>query len=83
MIAIYLEDVLSRQGISVRELSMRADVPYTTMLELVRGKKAVEKAAAWTVYRIARVLDVTVEDMVLGALRDRDRMAAESMKEKE
>ena len=73
MIPIYLEELLKKQGISVRTLSKRADVPYTTMLELVRGKKAVEKAASGTVYRIARVLDVSMEELVIGALRDREQ----------
>ncbi|MGN1084503.1 MAG: helix-turn-helix domain-containing protein [Lachnospiraceae bacterium] len=54
--------VVKKQGISVRTLAKRADVPYTTMLELVRGKKAVEKAVSGTVYRIARVLDVSMEE---------------------
>ena len=72
MIPIYLEELLKKQGISVRTLAKRADVPYTTMLELVRGKKAVEKAASGTVYRIARVLDVSMEELVIGALRDRE-----------
>lgn len=68
-----MEDLLKKQGLSVRALSIRADVPYTSMLELVRGKKAVEKAAAGTVYRIARVLGVSMEELVIGALDDRVR----------
>ena len=75
MISIFLEDLLKKQGISVRALSKRADVPYTTMLELVRGKKALERAATETVYRISCVLDVTMEELVTGALRDREQKA--------
>jgi plasmid maintenance system antidote protein VapI len=71
VISIFLEDLLSKQGISVSALSRRSGVPYSTTHELVHGKKALEKAAAETVYRISRVLDVSMEELVIGALRDK------------
>ena len=64
-----------KQGISVRALSRSADVPYSTMHELVHGKKALERAAAETVYRISCALGVSMEELVIEALKDKERNA--------
>ena len=72
---IFLEDLLKKQGISVRALSRSTGIPYTTTLELVRGKKALEKTAALTVYRISCAVDVSMEELVIEALKDKERKA--------
>lgn len=59
----------------MRALSRSTGVPYSTTHELVHGKKALEKAAALTVYRISCALGVSMEELVVEALKERDRNA--------
>ncbi len=80
---MYLEELRLKQGISVRTLAKRAEVPYTTMLELVRGKKSVERAAAETVFRISNVLNVSMEEIIVESIRERERKEKEMNEEKE
>lgn len=70
VVGIYLEKKLEERGISVYRFAKNVGIPYTTALELVRGKKAVEKAASHTVYKMAKVLGVTMEELVEAALID-------------
>ena len=70
MVGIYLEKKLEERGISVYRFAKNVGIPYTTALELVRGKKAVEKAASHTVYKMSKVLGVTMEELVEAALID-------------
>ena len=47
----YLLDI----GMSITEFSNKCGLPYTTIAELVNGKKTLSKCTAGTVYRIAKV----------------------------
>ena len=60
-----LKDYVSDQNISVAYLSKEAGLPYSTVSELVNGKKTLGKCSAETVYRLARVLDTSVENLLL------------------
>jgi len=68
-----LEILLRNRGLSVRRLSIIAEIPYTTTLELATGKKAVEKAASGTIYKISRVLGVSMEELVEAALLEAEK----------
>lgn len=71
------------RGISVRRLSKSINVPYSTMYELVHGKKGLERAASETVYRISCALGVTMEVLVTEALKDKERKAEEQPPDEE
>lgn len=71
MISIFLEDLLKKHGVSIRALSKRTGIPYSTMYELVHGKKALERAASETVLKISQALGVTMEEIVIGSMNDR------------
>lgn len=61
------------RGITVRMVSDWAGIPYSTIWEIVNGKKAVEKAASGTIYKIAKVLGVSMEEIVEAALSEAEK----------
>ena len=49
---------------SITEISNKCGLPYTTIAELVNGKKTLSKCTAGTVYRIAKELGISVESLL-------------------
>ena len=66
-----LEEMLKRKKMSVYQCSKLCGIPYTTMLELIKGKTKLEKCSAETVYKLARVLGVPMEDLIENAMEYR------------
>lgn len=58
---ILLEDYLKEKNMTVYECSKRAGIPYSTLSDLAKGKKQIEKCSAEMVYKLAKVLDTSVE----------------------
>ncbi len=56
-----INDLLSAKNISKYRLSKESAVPYTTINDLCNGKTQIEKCSAETVYKIAKVLNVSME----------------------
>lgn len=59
-----LAAILKRKNISVYRCSKESNVPYTTLLDIVKGKTKIEKCTAETVYRLAKTLDVAMEELL-------------------
>ena len=57
-------DALKNKKMSMYRLSKQSDVPYTTINDLCRGKTSPEKCSAETIYKIARVLEIPMEDLL-------------------
>ena len=57
-------DLLKRKSITAYRLAKQSGVPYTTVSDLCCGKTKIEKCTAETVYRIAKALDMTVEELL-------------------
>lgn len=55
--------LLNQHNISVYQCSKISGIPYTTLLELVKGKTSIEKCAAETIYRLAAALNTTMDDL--------------------
>ena len=60
-----IKDYIEENNISIASLSKETGLPYTTVSELVNGKKSLAKCSAETVYRIAKELGTTVEGLLL------------------
>ncbi len=56
--------ILKKKNISVYRCSKESNVPYTTLLDIVKGKTKIEKCTAETVYRLAKTLDVAMEELL-------------------
>ena len=49
---------------SVYRLAKESRLPYTTVNDIYNGKAQLEKCSAETIYKIAHVLDVSMEDLL-------------------
>ena len=60
-----LRDYLFANNKSISDLSRESGLPYTTVSEIVNGKKTLGKCSAMTVYSIAGALGTTVEALLV------------------
>lgn len=67
-----LETILKQKNISLYRCAKESGIPYTTLSELVRGKTRIEKSSAETVYRLARTLGVSMEDLISSSIERLD-----------
>ena len=56
---------LKDKNMSAYRCAKLSGIPYTTLSELLRGKTKIEKCSADTLYRISKVLDVSMEELLL------------------
>lgn len=59
-----LNALLKQKDMSVYQCSKESRVPYTTLLDLVKGKTRIEKCAAETVYKLAKALGIAMEELL-------------------
>lgn len=59
-----ITDALKNKKMSMYRLAKQSEVPYTTINDLCSGKTSPEKCSAETIYKIARVLEISMEDLV-------------------
>ena len=52
-------------NISLRELSKKADIPYTTLFDLYSGKRNIKLSNAFTVYKLSKVMGINMEDLIM------------------
>lgn len=59
-----INEVMQKQNITKYRLSKSSHIPYTTINDICSGKAQLEKCSAETIYKIARVLDVSMEALL-------------------
>ena len=62
-----IDDALKKQNMTKYRLSKESGVPQATINDICSGKSDIEKCSAGTLYKIAKVLHVTVEDILENA----------------
>ena len=55
---------VKKAGITGYKLSKKTGIPYTTISELLTGKKDINKKAAETVLRLAEAMDCSITDIL-------------------
>lgn len=63
---IMINKIMKEKHITKYRLSKDSNVPYSTISDICSGKTHLEKCSAETVYKIAKVLDITMEELVEG-----------------
>ena len=66
-----INKILEQKNITKYKLSKLSGVPQTTVIDICAGKTKIEKCAADTLYKIAKVLDVTIETLIKDAVEYR------------
>ena len=60
-----LKDFIAEHDMNTSSLAKESGLPYSTVSELVNGKKELGRCSAETVYRLAKALDTTVEGLLV------------------
>ena len=56
-----IDDLLAKQNITKYRLAVLAGIPHTTLNDICSGKTKLQKCSAETVYKLAKVLNVSME----------------------
>lgn len=67
-----INELLAQQGLSKYRLSQKSGVAQTTIADICSGRAQIEKCSAGTLYRISKVLGVTMESLVESAMKETD-----------
>lgn len=67
-----LTSLLRERQLSVYQCAKESTVPYTTLLDIVRGKTRIEKCTAETLYKLATTLNVTMEELLAECFRENE-----------
>lgn len=63
-----INDLLKEKKMSKYQLAKKSGVPQTTIIDICSNKAKIEKCSAATIYKISRVLDVSMESLVKEAI---------------
>jgi transcriptional regulator with XRE-family HTH domain len=66
-----LEAILKEKKMTIYQCAKLSGIPYTTLSEVVRGKTRLEKCSAETVYKLSKVLNVTMEELMTDSIEPR------------
>ena len=64
VITMMLNQIMECKNISRYRLSKNSDIPYTTLTDILSGKAELKKCSAETVYKLAKVLGVSMEELL-------------------
>ena len=67
-----LNQMLEQKNITKYRLWKESGVPQATISDICTGKTRIEKCSAETIYRIAKVLDVSMESLIAPVVRSLD-----------
>lgn len=59
-----VQELMSQKGLTMYRLSKVCNLPYTTINDICSGKARLEKCSAETVYKLAKVLQVPMEELL-------------------
>ena len=66
-----INKLISERNLSLYKISKLSGIPYTTVNDICRGRTRLEKCSAETVYKLAKVLAVTMEELLEPYVRPR------------
>ncbi|MCM1259306.1 MAG: helix-turn-helix transcriptional regulator, partial [Roseburia sp.] len=70
-----LINLLRERQLSVYQCAKDSSVPYTTLLDIVKGKTRIEKCTAETLYKLAKTLNVAMEDILEDCFRENENIS--------
>jgi len=59
-----IQEALKNKNMSIYRLAKTSEVPYATLSDICNGKTRPEKCSAETIYKIARALDISMEELL-------------------
>lgn len=70
-----INELLRDKKISKYRLSRLSGVPYTTINDICTGKTRIEKCSAETIYKIAKVFRISMEELIKDAVEEKSENA--------
>lgn len=67
-----LMSLLKEKRLSVYQCAKESHIPYTTLSDIVKRKTRIEKCTAETIYKLARTLHVTMEELLTECSREEE-----------
>ena len=71
-----IESLLKKQNLTKYRLAVQAGVPHATLNDICSGKTKLEKCSAETVYKLVKVLGVSMELLTKDGIHQTDRERA-------
>ena len=68
-----IDDLLKKRNMTRYRLAIQSGVPHTTLSDICSGKTRLEKCSAETVYKLAKVLNVSMELLTEDGIREAER----------
>lgn len=68
-----IDDLLEKRNMTKYRLAVDAGIPHATLNDICSGKTKLEKCSAETVYKLSKVLGVTMELLTEGGIRASER----------
>lgn len=59
-----LNEWIEQKNISLYRLSKNSGIPYSTISDICSGKTQIEKCSGETIYKLAKELDITMEELL-------------------
>ena len=66
-----INTLLKNKNMTKYKLAKKSGVPHTTVLDICNGKTNISKCTAETVYKLAKVLDVSMDMLIAGNVEKR------------
>ena len=70
-----INDILKEKGMTKYRLSVLSGVPHATLNNICNGKACIAKCSAETLYKLAQVLHVTIEDLIADSMKGVETMS--------
>ena len=67
-----LMSLLKERQLSVYQCAKESHVPYTTLSDIVKGKTRIEKCTAETLYKLAKTLNVAMEELLTECFKENE-----------
>ena len=67
-----INEILKEKGMTKYHLAVLSGVPHATLNNICSGQAQIEKCSAETLYKLAQVLHVTIEDLIADAVKGAD-----------
>ena len=71
-----IEELLVKRNLTKYRLAMQSGIPHATLSDICSGKTKLEKCSSETVYKLARVLNVSMELLTEDGIRQTEREQA-------
>ena len=71
-----INELLKQKNLTKYRLSKLSGIPFATISDISTGKAKIEKCSAETLYKLAKALDVTMEDLVSDSMEYRQSFEA-------